>query len=180
MASLPELPGQGMQESVDREEYGECAERGRFAKEVAVTVPMASCDAGGPPGASGKEHRRSHRYSCNGSAEVMVVHPECLFRGEIRDISENGCFLVTRARVQLKRLDEAEVRFGLNNCQLKVQARVMSVREGDGLGFEFLDLSPRTKELLSYLIQELAQKQGSCVREPRDPVGPKPRVFKTD
>jgi hypothetical protein len=160
MVALPELPGQGMRESVDREEYGEFSGRGRFAKEVAVTVPTASCDAGGTPRAGGTEHRRSHRYPCSGFAEVMVVRPECLFRGEIRDISQNGCFVITRANVRCERLAEAEVRFGLNNCQLRVQARVMSVRPGDGLGFEFLDLNPRTKELLNYLIQELAQKQG--------------------
>lgn len=125
-----------------------------------MTVPTASCDAGATLGAGGKERRRSRRYPCNGFAEVMVVHPECLFRGEIRDISQNACFVISRARVRCGRLAEAEIRFGLNNCQFRVQARVMSVRQGDGVGFEFLDLNPRTEEQLRNLIQELAQNPG--------------------
>jgi hypothetical protein len=106
-------------------------------------------------GSAGKERRRSRRFLCNGSAEVMVVHPECLFRGEIRDISQNGCFVITRAHVHLERLAEAEIRFKLNNRQFRTQARVMNVRQGDGVGFEFSLANPKTEEQLRNLIQEL-------------------------
>ena len=88
----------------------------------------------------------------------MVVHPECMFRGEVRDISQNGCFVISRAFVNFERLAEAEIRFKLNKSQFRIQARVMSARKGDGVGFEFVDRNPKTQELLSNLMQELTRK----------------------
>ena len=121
---------------------------------------MAIGEVRAVPGVGEDERRRSRRYLCNGFAEVLVVHPECLFRGEIRDISQNGCFVISRAHVQLERLAEAEVRFKLNNRQFKVRARVMSVRKGDGVGFEFLGVNRDAELLLNNLITELSRNLG--------------------
>jgi PilZ domain len=129
------------------------------SREVAVESPTAigdtGAEAGAGAGAGGKERRRSRRFLCNGTAEVMVFHPECLFRGEIRDISQNGCFVITRAHVHLERLAEAEVRFKLNNRQFRTQARVMNVRPGDGVGFEFAHANAKVEEQVNNLIHEL-------------------------
>ena len=125
-----------------------------------MTVPTASCDASATLGARVKERRRSRRYSCSGFAEVMVTHPDCLFRGEIRDISLHGCFVIFRAFVRFERLAEAEIHFKLNNCQFRIRARVISARQGDGVGFEFAGLNPQTQGLLSNLMQELSQTHG--------------------
>ena len=113
-------------------------------------------DAAAAQGASGRERRRSRRYLCNGLAEVMVVYPESLFRGEIRDISLNGCFVITKARVHLERLAEAEIRFKLNNRQFRARARVMNVRPGDGVGIEFSFPNEQAEEQVRSLIQELS------------------------
>jgi len=125
-----------------------------------VQDAMAIGEVRAVPGVGEDERRRSRRYLCNGFAEVLVVHPECLFRGEIRDISQNGCFVISRAHVQLERLAEAEVRFKLNNRQFKVRARVMSVRKGDGVGFEFLGVNRDAELLLNNLITELSRNLG--------------------
>jgi hypothetical protein len=128
--------------------------------EVAVEDPTAIDDVSAAPGEGDDERRRSRRYLCNGFAEVMVVRPECLFRGEIRNISQNGCFVISRAHVQLERHAEAEMRFKLNNRQFRVRARVMSVLKGDGVGFEFLGVNRDTEELLRNLITELSRNLG--------------------
>lgn len=121
---------------------------------------MAIGEASATSGTGGKECRRSHRYLCNGFAEVMVVQPQCLFRGEIRDISQNGCFVISRAHLNLEPLVEAEIHFKLNNRQFRMQARVMSARRGDGVGFEFTGVNPKPRELLGTLVQELSQNPG--------------------
>jgi hypothetical protein len=126
---------------------------------VEAAGDRGAASAAGDGGA--KERRRSTRYPCNGFVEVMGIEPECLFRGEIRDISQNGCFVVTRARVQLERLAEAEVRFKLNNRQFRVRARVMNVRHGDGVGLEFLDKNARCEDEIRRLIEELARSQNA-------------------
>jgi hypothetical protein len=125
-----------------------------------MEVPEVVADASTAPGARGKERRRSNRYPCSGFAEVMVVQPECLFRGEIRDISQHGCFIISRAPLRLVRLCDAEIRFKLNDHQFRIRARVMSARQGDGVGFEFHDVNPQSEALLGNLIRELSQIQG--------------------
>jgi hypothetical protein len=85
----------------------------------------------------------------------LVFHPECLFRGDIRDVSQSGCFVATRAKVHLECLADAEIRFRLNNRLFKTRVRLMSIRPDDGVGLEFLGVSARTREQLGNLIQEL-------------------------
>jgi hypothetical protein len=123
----------------------------------ARNLDARNLDASAILGSGGRERRRSPRHSCNEFAEVMVAQPECLFRGEIRNISQNGCFVVTRARVHFERLTAAEIRFKLNNSPFRIGVRVMSARRGDGLGLEYVDLDPRSDERLRVLIQDLPQ-----------------------
>jgi PilZ domain len=112
-------------------------------------------NASDTPSSGGKERRRYHRYLCDGFAEVIVLDPECLFRGEIRDVSQTGCFIVSRARIRLAPSAEAEIRFRLNNREFRTQARVMNVRPGDGVGFRFVyskaGIEAQVRGLIEYL-----------------------------
>jgi hypothetical protein len=58
----------------------------------------------------------------------------------------------------VERLAEAEIRFKLNNRQFRTQARVMNVRPGDGVGFEFSPANAQSQEQLRNLIKELDAK----------------------
>lgn len=118
--------------------------------------PSASGDADASQYAGGKERRRSRRRTCNGSAEVLVYHPECLFRGEILDISETGCYVATRAHVHLECRAEAVIRFRLKGRLFKTPVHLINIRPGTGVGFEFLNVNARTTEQLKNLILELS------------------------
>jgi hypothetical protein len=85
-----------------------------------------------------RERRFSRRVSCKGFADAFVVETGYLFRGEIRDISETGCYLMTDARMQLELLTEVDLLFVLNNRKYQTLARVMKIRPGKGVGLEFL------------------------------------------
>ncbi len=104
----------------------------------------------------GEERRRHERYACAGHAEVIVFHPDLLFRGEIKDISLTGCYIETRARLNLKRYAEIELRFSANGQHLSSLARVMDVRPGRGVGVEFLPGDPRMNHEFRELIQRLS------------------------
>ena len=84
-----------------------------------------------------------------------MFQPELLFRGEVKDISLTGCYIATRARLNLKRFAEIELRFSANGQQLSSLARVMDVRPGRGLGVEFLPGDPRMNKRLRDLIEQL-------------------------
>jgi hypothetical protein len=107
------------------------------------------------PETSGKDRRRHERFTFDGFAEVVSFHPELLFRGAVRDISLTGCYVETRARLNLKRFAEVEVRFSANGHQLSSLARVMDIRPGKGIGVEFLPgdsmMSKRFRDLIGEL-----------------------------
>jgi hypothetical protein len=87
------------------------------------------------------ERRRSRRFPCNGFAEVILFQAGMLFRGEIRDISQTGCFVATKARVHMDSCGKVELRFTLNNNRFHTFARVANVRQGTGVGLEFAPLN---------------------------------------
>ena len=107
------------------------------------------------PESTGRDRRRHERFEFDGFAEVVSFHPELLFRGAVRDISLTGCYVETRARLNLKRFAEIELRFSANGHQLSSLARVMDVRPGKGIGVEFLPGDPRMSKRFRDLIEEL-------------------------
>jgi PilZ domain-containing protein len=121
---------------------------------------MESSDSGG------RDRRRYERFEFDGFAEVISFHPEVLFRGAVRDISLTGCYVETRARLNLKRLAEIELRFSAHGQQLSALARVMDVRPGKGIGVEFVPGDPRMNKRFRDLIEELkARSQIHAERE---------------
>jgi hypothetical protein len=81
---------------------------------------ISETTAGQAPG--GKDRRRCRRYTCEGFAEAVVIHPESLLPGEVRDISETGCYLATKAHLHLERLDGVDLRFGQHQTSFRTFA----------------------------------------------------------
>ena len=106
-------------------------------------------------GSSGRDRRRNERFVCDGFAEVLSFDPELLFRGAVKDISLTGCYVETRARLNLKRYAEIEVRFSAHGQQLTSLARVMDVRPGKGIGVKFVAGDPRMTKRFRDLIEDL-------------------------
>jgi hypothetical protein len=104
---------------------------------------------------AGKERRRSHRHDCKGFAEAWVLDPESLFRGEIRDISQSGCFIGTKARLSLVRHSIVDLRFTIMNGYYRAAARVLNVRPGKGVGLEFIFPDSQPAEWLKNLLEKL-------------------------
>jgi hypothetical protein len=102
------------------------------------------------------ERRRCPRVACEGHAEAVLVQREALFRGQIRDISEGGCYVDTVAEVHVTPGMEIDLRFTLQDNYFHFEAMVMNVREGAGFGLRFLaERSPAETELLHCLMQVL-------------------------
>jgi hypothetical protein len=103
----------------------------------------------------GAEQRRHRRFPCEGFAEVVSFRPHLLFRGRLRDISHSGCFVETRAHLNLPRMAEVEIRFTVCGLKHAALARVMDVRPGKGAGFEFLPQDPRLDQSFKKVIDGL-------------------------
>jgi hypothetical protein len=103
-------------------------------------------------GAGGKERRLNRRHDCEGFAEGWVSHPESLFRGEIRDISLSGCYIRTKARLNMARFAAVDLRFTLKGQRYRAAARAMDVRQGRGVGLEFTFPDSQPPEWLKHLL----------------------------
>lgn len=106
-------------------------------------------------GPSGSELRRSRRLGCKGFAEAFAPGSGYLFRGEIRDISTTGCYLLTSARLKLELRDELDLLFILNNHYYHAVAFVMNFQPGKGVGLEFQFGDSQTEQYFNTLIQLL-------------------------
>jgi hypothetical protein len=107
---------------------------------------------------SGREKRKCRRLACEGSAECFAFDTGTLFRGSIQDISLTGCYVTTKARLRLTRLSEVDLCFTLKGRQYHIIARVMVVRPGDGVGFEFMFDDPRGSEWLKEELMALFEE----------------------
>jgi hypothetical protein len=96
----------------------------------------------------GKERRRSRRFGCEGFAEGFAIESGAVFRGDIDSISQTGCYVKTRARLNLKKHTGVDLHFMLKNRKYRTLARVISVRPGKGVGLEFMFYDPEGGELL--------------------------------
>ncbi|MGA3159652.1 MAG: PilZ domain-containing protein [Terracidiphilus sp.] len=104
----------------------------------------------------GKERRRSRRHNCEGFAEAWVLNPESLFRGEIRDISQSGCFIRSKARLSLVRHTIVDLRFTIMNGHYRAATRVINIRPGKGVGLEFIFPDSQPAEWLKNLLEKLS------------------------
>ncbi len=105
--------------------------------------------------ASKPDRRANPRHSCDGFAEVVVCESGALFRGEIHDLSDGGCYIKTRAILRIKRPAEVEIRFTVNDNRFSVVARVVSLHKGLGAGFQFLEMDLKMHKRLIELIAQL-------------------------
>lgn len=103
----------------------------------------------------GSERRRHRRFPCEGFAEVVAIRASVVFRGKLKDISQSGCYIETRAHLNLPRLAEVEVRFTAFGRKLTALAKVMDIRPGKGAGFEFLPCDSRLDQRFLKMIEQL-------------------------
>jgi hypothetical protein len=102
----------------------------------------------------GRENRIAKRISCDAIAEGIVPYCGLLFRGEISNLSLTGCFMKTRATLNMKRSTSVELRFTINGEQFSIPARFVRIHPG-GAGFEFSLVEPGVHKNLQALMQDL-------------------------
>lgn len=93
-------------------------------------------------------------------AEVLVFRTRTLFRGRVRDLSESGCFVETRARLELEAMALVELTIQVRGLELHSLACARSIRPGRGAGFEFVARDPRLHHPLKLLLRHV--QSGTC------------------
>jgi hypothetical protein len=106
-----------------------------------------------PKKESETERRRSVRFCCTGFAEGVSTDPTQLFRGEIRNVSETGCFISLRFAVNLTSGTYVQLRFKIGRAEHSALARVVQAVPFYGIRMRFVAIDPafidRMRQILS-------------------------------
>ena len=85
----------------------------------------------------GPQRRRAMRFACEGKAELFLDDSGAVMLGELRDMSNCGCMIVTRARTPVEPGMEGHLFFMVRGKQYRIVSTVRSVRPGRCIGLEF-------------------------------------------
>ena len=113
---------------------------------------------GVPQNTPDNERRKSKRYDCDGFAEIVGTHIGFLFRGEIQNLSQTGCYIRTRAQLKLELYTEVQLHFAVDGANYHTGARIMVVKPQLGAGFEFLTEDDKLKGDIAKLLEKLEAK----------------------
>jgi PilZ domain len=142
-AGVSKFEGQfeGEKEKEEQEEQKEQKERRTLAVEGIV------------------ERREHTRYAEDAWAEVMVKDGTMLFRGQVLDVSQGGCYIETEARLRLAPGTPVEIIFRAHDRVLRCEGTSRMVRTR-GAGFLFEMMSAKVRAELEALIAELSGERG--------------------
>ena len=109
-----------------------------------------------------EELRQSPRLGCRGFGAVQTLPAsERPSPARILNLSAGGCLMELKAPLELAVDEIVELIFNINQMPFRVRARVRAIRSKGLVGFEFLQLSERTRwhllELISELIESLVK-----------------------
>jgi hypothetical protein len=105
------------------------------------------------------ERREHTRYAVDAWAEVMVKDGTMLFRGQVLDVSQGGCYIETEARLRLAPGTPVEIIFRAHDRVLRCEGTSRMVR-ARGAGFLFETMSAKVRVELQGLIAELSGERG--------------------
>lgn len=98
------------------------------------------------------ERRRAVRIYCAGFAEGVSIDPSQLFRGEIRNVSETGCFVSLRVPVNLPPGTYVKLRFRMGRAEYNAVARVVESMPTGGIRMHFVSTDPAFTERMRQIL----------------------------
>lgn len=101
------------------------------------------------------ERRVKPRYSVEGPATLFLVNQDTGYSCQIIDLSESGCRISTDRPFLQDEEAQVEVAFKVKGIAFRLSGRTEWLREHHLLGVHFTALSPRRKDDLLSLLEEL-------------------------
>jgi hypothetical protein len=98
------------------------------------------------------DRRGSVRICCTGFAEGVSLNPSHLFRGEIRNVSETGCFISLRVAVNLAPGTCVQLRFKMGHAEYSALARVVQSLPSNGIRMRFVAIDPAFTDRMRHIL----------------------------
>jgi hypothetical protein len=110
---------------------------------------------------SRRDRRVEARCGVDTSVVIHLVKVGSRLDGQIVDMSLGGCRIHTVERFPVGIYTRAEIEFKLQGTALLLGGVVQAIHGRNEVGIRFLDVSPRKREQLAELIEEIREMRGS-------------------
>jgi len=108
---------------------------------------------------SPSERRSQPRYAVDEAATLHFIDVRAQISGRILDLSMNGCRIRTNERFPVGIYRRVETEFKLDGLPFRLGGVIQSVHDKFTVGIRFLDMSPRKRDQLVFLMDEIEAMQ---------------------
>jgi hypothetical protein len=109
------------------------------------------------PPATGRERRQQTRHAVDTRATVFFIDVRAQITGRILDLSMSGGRIRTDERFPVGIYRRVETEFNLDGLPFRLGGVVQSIHDKFTVGIRFLDLSPRKRDQLMQLMDEIEE-----------------------
>jgi c-di-GMP-binding flagellar brake protein YcgR len=107
-----------------------------------------------------RERRLDRRCEVDTSAVIYLVKIGSKLNGQILDLSLGGCRIHTTERFPVGIYTRVETEFRLRGLPLRLAGVIQAIHDRNLVGIRFLDVSPRKREQIAELIDEIVEMRG--------------------
>jgi PilZ domain len=100
------------------------------------------------------ERRSQPRYAVDEAATLHFIEVRAQVTGRILDLSMSGCRIRTNERFPVGIYRRVETEFKLDGLPFRLGGVVQTIHDKFTVGIRFLDVSPRKRDQLSFLMDE--------------------------
>jgi hypothetical protein len=126
------------------------------------TPPESSAQPAAAEGAPSRRDRRSApRCEIDNSAVIFLVKIGSKLAGQILDLSLGGCRIRTAQRFPVGIYTRVEIEFQVQGLPLRLGGVIQAIYDRHVVGIRFLDVSPRKREQIAELIEEIGGTQAA-------------------
>jgi hypothetical protein len=105
------------------------------------------------------DRRSQPRYAVDEAATVHFIDVRAQVSGRILDLSMSGCRIRTSERFPVGIYRRVETEFKLDGLPFRLGGVVQSIHDKFTVGIRFLDVSPRKRDQLKSLMDEIEAMQ---------------------
>ena len=107
------------------------------------------------------DRRSQPRYAVDEAATLHFIEVRAQITGRILDLSMSGCRIRTNERFPVGIYRRIETEFKLDGLPFRLGGVVQSIHDKFTVGIRFLDVSPRKRDQLAFLMDEFEAMQNS-------------------
>jgi hypothetical protein len=111
------------------------------------------------------ERRLQSREGVETSASIVLINAASRLNGRILDLSPGGCRIETEERFPVGIYTRVETEFRLEGLSFRLGGVIQAIHDRCHVGIRFLDMSPRKREQLEQLIEEIEELKRAWDRE---------------